>query len=221
LNSNRQDPGSGTGQGFFGLWRPGLPDQIQKPLLEFDDFEKLNKTFRLREESRMRHSDLVRTSRPNVSELVEQATILKKYFDNRFIDPDGRVPYETSEVTAFKHQIGDGLHYIDNRIIWRDGSEVKPGSTSECCILKSVYIISARHRVGRLAEMWNAVYADDPLSREDLTNIIAIGVYFTEPFIPVALENILDASADLRAIKCDALADLLEERVLPKLGSVL
>ena len=189
--------------------------------MEIDDFEKLKKTFQLREESCRRHFELVRTSRPTVRELVEQATILKGYFDNRFVDPNEREPYETSEVTSFKHQVGDGLHYVDNRIIWLDGNIMKSGSTSECCILKSAYIISARHRMGRLAEMWNEVYADDPLSSVDLTNIIAIGVYFTDPFIPVALENVLDASADLRAINCEALADLFEQRVFPKVGTAL
>jgi hypothetical protein len=198
-----------------------MPGNNQKLMLDMSDIEKMDIAYRLREESRRCHPELILASRPSVQEIVEQAAILKGYFDNKFIKPGERTPCSTSDVTFYKHQVGDGLHYTDNHIISLNSNILKPGSTSESCILKSVYIVSARQKVGRLAEMWNRVYQDDPLSRDDLTSIIAVGVYFTESFNPMALENILDTAADLRSIKCDALADLFEERAFPNLGTFI
>jgi hypothetical protein len=121
----------------------------------------------------------------------------------------------TDKITFFKHQIGDGLHYITNNFrVFPDGS-FQLGDTSENCILTNLHIILFRHDY-RLPDVWNQVYPEDPLTDRDMAYIGFSSVTESIPFDATSLDNISLVIEDVRAICCDKLADHVTELLREK-----
>lgn len=121
------------------------------------------------------------------------------------------------KTVAFKHSVGDGLHYItDNFRTFSDGS-FQLGDTSEPCVLFALEVLLWRHNLPYLLqELWSEVYPNDFMALEDAAYILGPAVLFTESFDPHSPENIRDVLSDLAAIGCPELANrvkqLLEEK---------
>ncbi len=123
------------------------------------------------------------------------------------------------EVVFYKHRVGDGLHYItDNFQVFPDNS-FQLGDSSEICILYALHLLCARNNVGRLHDLWNAAYPDDPMLEADLADIVWVGIQYTERFNPTSPDDISLVIEDVHSLGLDALADhaakLLREKGIP------
>ena len=113
-----------------------------------------------------------------------------------------------------KHRPGDGLHYVSEQfVVFPDGS-FQEGGTSEPCILRNVAVLLESHHLPDLHLLWNSCYPDDPMCPADVADLITLAAPFTHPFQPERAADITGAIADLEAIGCSALANLIL-RLLP------
>lgn len=98
--------------------------------------------------------------------------------------------------SAYTHSPGDGFHYIH-----------PDGYTSENCILYTLHVVTFRYNLPGVADLWNTVYPDDPMSFDDTAAIIASALPYINNFQPVSPDDVSAVVDDLRAIRCDELAD--------------
>lgn len=192
-----------------------MPNPLTVP--DRSEFHAAFDHFKLVEQSKKQHPELKRTSRPTVAELLRGGAVVKQLIGHR-LWPDANIvvnidPKAHSGVLHFRHHVGEGLHYLNNQIVSFDDGSEESGITSETCILWCAHITCFRNVQLTLNDLWNKVYPDDNMSDHNLSIIIHSGSYLTESFDTASPEDIADAIEDLRTIKCDALADLIEERM--------
>lgn len=112
------------------------------------------------------------------------------------------------QVIHFKHNVGDGVHYItDNFKVFNNG-EIQYGDTSDVCILLNLEIVLS-HNTKDLSvpDLWNAVYPNDPMSDDDMGYISFSAIDYCEDFDAKSLDNIASVLDDLRRMGCPELAE--------------
>jgi hypothetical protein len=113
--------------------------------------------------------------------------------------------------TAHKHSPGDGLHPINESSVTLPDGSAQEGDMSDICIVANAQSLCSDFGLPPFWLLWTEAYPADPMSAEDLAVIVDgakpyMNVY--DPLDPDTRRAILN---DLRAIKCDKLADEIEK----------
>jgi hypothetical protein len=119
----------------------------------------------------------------------------------------------TTNNGAYRHSPGDGFHHIAVDTL-QDGRDTDAG-TSDICIVANAQILCSAFGLPPFWVLWSEAYPDDPMTAADLVEITNSALpYMVEcdPLIAETREMIL---RDLRAIKCDALAEKIEQLLIP------
>ena len=116
-----------------------------------------------------------------------------------------------NSVIYFNHHVGNGVHYITPNTRDLPGGRKQLGDPSDLCILSNLDVVLSYYQLPQLNDVWNSVYPSDFMSDEDLACILTTAVDFAEPFDPGSLDNVSAVLEDVRAIKCDELANKVNE----------
>lgn len=122
-------------------------------------------------------------------------------------------------VHAFKHSVGDGLHYITNDFHVYENGAFQFGASSEPCVIINAQIICSLYNLPSLVELWNIAYPNEEMTNEDFNEMYYYAAKYTNRFLPHSPEDLADALDDLEAIGRMELADLLRMKMGLKKGS--
>ena len=135
-------------------------------------------------------------------------TSLKAKLTSKRLPIDTNLPYH-------KHSPGDGLHLINDNVQTLEDGREQRGDPSDICIVANAQTLCLSYGFSPLWLLWSDAYPDDPMDANDLDAIVESAAPYLNEFDPLVPETRDAILKDLRAIKCDELADALEQLLKP------
>ena len=120
-----------------------------------------------------------------------------------------------NSATFHRHSPGDGLHPINSSGETLPDGSIQNGDMSDICIVANAQALCSAFGLPPFWLLWTECYPDDPMTAEDMAEIIdGATPYLNEcdPFKPETRQAIL---SDLRAIHCRQLAVQIENMLIP------
>lgn len=117
--------------------------------------------------------------------------------------------------TFHKHTPGDGLHPINESGETLPDGSIQNGDMSDICIVANAQALCSAYGLPPFWLLWSEAYPDDPMSAEDLAEIVDGAETYLNPFDPLIPDTRKAILSDLRVIRCDKLADEIERQLVP------
>jgi hypothetical protein len=123
-------------------------------------------------------------------------------------------PYNTDNHATFhKHSPGDGLHPINESGETLPDGSIQNGEMSDICIVANAQSLCSDFGLPPYWLLWTEAYPDDPMSAEELAVITDGAKPYLNEYDPLNADTRTAILNDLRAIKCDKLADEIERQL--------
>jgi hypothetical protein len=117
--------------------------------------------------------------------------------------------------TFHKHSPGDGLHPINESGETLPDGSIQNGDMSDICIVANAQTLCSVYGLPPFWLLWTEAFPDDPMSAEDLAEIVDGAEPYLNEFDPLIPDTRKAILSDLCAIRCEKLADEIERQLVP------